>query len=153
MQPTVRPAALADVPVLAELVREYWAFEGIPDFDPSRVARLLESFLAYPKTGCCFVAALDTRVVGYLLASYVFSLEHGGTMAEVDEFFVVEEQRGSGTGTQLLGAAVAAMKSAGLVRVQLQLGDQNASGRSFYVRHGFRRREGYQLWDKPLAAD
>jgi GNAT superfamily N-acetyltransferase len=153
MRSTVRPAALTDVPALTELVRAYWSFERIPDFDAPRVAGLLQSFLMDPKAGCCFVAALDTRAVGYLLASYVFSLEHGGTMAEIDEFFVVEDQRGNRTGTRLLDAAATAMKNAGLVRLQLQLGERNTSGRDFYLRHGFRRREGYRLWDRSLAAD
>jgi GNAT superfamily N-acetyltransferase len=148
----VRTAVLADVPALAELVREYWTFESIPDFDATRVAGLLRSFLGDPKAGCCLVAELDARVCGYLLASYVFSLEHGGTMAEVDELFVVEAQRGNGTGTRLLEAAVSAMKTAGLVRLQLQLGEQNTGGRSFYTRHGFRRRAGYQLLDRSLAS-
>jgi GNAT superfamily N-acetyltransferase len=36
---------------------------------------------------------------------YVFSLEHLGLMAEIDEFFVLSSQRGRGIGAELLKAA------------------------------------------------
>lgn len=40
--------------------------------------------------------AMDAdKPIGYLLAVYVFSLEHLGLTAEIDEFYVVPEQRGS----------------------------------------------------------
>jgi ribosomal protein S18 acetylase RimI-like enzyme len=42
------------------------------------------------------------------------------------------------------------MAARGLVRLQLQLGVDNLRGRAFYERHGFRRRAGYELFDKPL---
>jgi ribosomal protein S18 acetylase RimI-like enzyme len=88
--------------------------------------------------------------VGYLLASFVFSLEHGGWMAEIDEFYVAEGLRGSGIGAALIDVATADMRAAGLVRIQLQLGNLNENGRHFYERHGYRRRDGFQLWDRPL---
>jgi GNAT superfamily N-acetyltransferase len=39
---------------------------------------------------------------GYLLAVYVFSLEHLGVTAEIDEFFVLQSRRRHGVGTEFL---------------------------------------------------
>jgi len=84
------------------------------------------------------VAEEGGRLVGYLLAVYLFSLEHGGMMAEIDEFFVLSEKRSSRVGTALLGAATRAMTQEGITHMQLQLGSQNLNGKRFYERHGFR---------------
>ena len=87
---------------------------------------------------------------GYLVAVFMLSLEHGGLMAEIDEVFVSQEMRSAGLGTQLLEAAERDLAARGLLRLQLQLGVDNEGARRFYERHGFRRRAGYELLDKPL---
>ena len=73
-------------------------------------------------------------------------------MDEIDEFHVVERRRGRGVGTALLERATAEARAAGRVRIQLQLGEQNTDARRFYEGRGFRRRDRFQLWDKPLPA-
>jgi GNAT superfamily N-acetyltransferase len=72
------------------------------------------------------------------LAVYLFSFEHGGMMAEIDEFFVLSEKRSLRVGTALLDTAIRAMTQEGITHVQLQLATQNSNGKRFYERHGFR---------------
>ncbi|MGH8720379.1 MAG: GNAT family N-acetyltransferase [Burkholderiales bacterium] len=90
----------------------------------------------------------DSTPAGYLLAVYVFSLEHHGLTAEIDELFVLPDCRGRGLGAALLQAAAAA----GCTNISLQLGRKNAAALAFYRRHGYRAREGYELLDKSLPA-
>jgi ribosomal protein S18 acetylase RimI-like enzyme len=71
-------------------------------------------------------------------------------MAEIDEIFVQPQMRSLGVGSSLIAAAERDMVARGLVRLQLQLGVDNHRGRVFYQRHGFRRRAGYELFEKPL---
>jgi GNAT superfamily N-acetyltransferase len=146
----VRAATIADADGIALLVREYWQFEGIAGFDQLRIRHLLVRLLSTPASGACWVAGEGSRLCGYLLAVYVFSLEHGGTMAEIDEFYVSAAERSGGIGAKLLEAAERAMAARGLVRLQLQLGLKNARGAEFYRRHGFEPRAGYTLLDKSL---
>jgi len=80
----------------------------------------------------------------------MFSIEHGGLMAEIDEFFVDAAQRSEGLGTRLIAAAERDMAAQGLKRLQLQLRRGNQRGLAFYERQGFRRRADYELLDKPL---
>ena len=148
---SIRPASAADVAGLVELVRQYWAFEKIEGFDADATAALLIRFFGQPHLGCAWIAEDGTKAVGYLLACYVFSLEHGGLTAEIDEFFLLPEQRGGGLGRRLLEVAEQAFTAAGCTNVALQLGRTNDAGRAFYSRCGYRERDGYELMDKMLG--
>jgi len=137
---------------VASLVRRYWEFESIAGFDQPRIEGLLRHLLEEPARGACWVAETGGALQGYLLAVFMFSLEHGGLMAEIDEIFVSPEARSQGMGAALLAWAERDMTHRGLVRLQLQLGVGNHRAREFYERHGFGPRAGYELFDKSLRA-
>jgi GNAT superfamily N-acetyltransferase len=145
-----RRVAAWDIPQLLPLARLYWESEGIAGFDAGRTAALLGRLCAEPALGSAWVAESDAELVGYLVAVSVFSLEHQGVMAEIDEFFVIDAARGQGAGAALLDELEGALAAAGCVRLQLQLGVDNHRARAFYERRGFRGRDGYTLLDKPL---
>jgi len=151
MSTTVRQAIPSDAATLARLVEQYWAFEAIENYDPRRVETLLRDVLTTPGRASCWIAEEHGDPTGYVLAVFVLSLEHGGMMAEIDEFFVVPEARGNGTGSALLRHAERELQQLGVVRLQLQLALENKRGRAFYVAHGYMPRSEYELWDKPLA--
>ena len=146
----VRPAAGADIPQLLALVRRYWEFEHLAGFEALRIELLLQQLIADPHLGAAWVAEAQGRLAGYLLAVTVLSLEHGGLMAEIDEFFVLPEARTQGVGSQLLAAAEAALAARGCVRLQLQLATGNAAARDFCQRRGYRARDGYRMLDRAL---
>ena len=146
----IRLATPADVSGIAPLVGRYWDFEGIAEFHLPRIEALLDTLLSAPDRGAIWVAEGAAGLSGYLLAVFMFSLEHGGLMAEIDELFVLPEMRSTGVGALLLAAAERDMAALGLRRLQLQLGVENPRGRAFYFRHGFLARCGYELLDKSL---
>jgi GNAT superfamily N-acetyltransferase len=148
----IRLAAVGDAAAIAALVERYWVFESIGGFDRQRIEALLRGLLSAPERGACWVAEAEGGVCGYLLAVFMFSLEHGGLMAEIDELFVSPEMRSAGVGTLLVAAAERDLAGRGLVRLQLQLGVDNHDARRFYERLGLSRRAGYELLDKPLQA-
>src|ERR1039458_282477 len=136
----IRFASTDDAAAIAALVERYWEFESIEGFDRLRVATLLAQLISDPQRGACWVAEAGGRLCGYLLAVFVFSLEHGGLMAEIDEVFVSDEFRSAGLGSLLVTRAERDLAERGMVRLQLQLGVHNESARRFYQRHGFLRR-------------
>jgi GNAT superfamily N-acetyltransferase len=146
----IRTAVASDVPPLLSLVRRYWDFEGLAGFNALRLELLLQRLVHSDELGQIFVAASGAQLCGYLVLVHVLSLEHGGLMAEIDEFFVLPAVRAQGVGGELLAAAEAALRRRGCVRVQLQLGVANAAARGFYERRGYGGRAGYQLLDKGL---
>src|SRR6202161_2340782 len=95
----IRPATMEDIADIAPLVERYWEFESVGGFDRPRIETLLRALLAEPQRGACWVAESDGRLCGYLLAVFMFSLEHGGLMAEIDEACVSAEIRSSGLGS------------------------------------------------------
>jgi GNAT superfamily N-acetyltransferase len=146
----IRRARDPDIDGIAALVKLYWEFEQIDGFDHSRIATLLGNFLSQPERAYCWIAEGERGLEGYLLAVTMFSLEHGGIMAEVDELFVAPDRRSAGIGAALLRTAEQELGAAGVVRLQLQLGVTNHPAKVFYARQGFEPRGGYQLMDKPL---
>jgi GNAT superfamily N-acetyltransferase len=146
----IRLAVTDDIAGVASLAEQYWEFEPIRGFDRPRIESLLRRLISEPERGACWVAEADGRLCGYLLAVFMFSLEHGGLMAEIDEVFVSAQKRSMGVGALLVTQAERDLGTRGLVRLQLQLGVDNERARVFYERHGFRRRAGYELLDKAL---
>lgn len=150
--PRIREAVRSDADRILSLMEAYWAFEQAPGFESGRIRRQLEDFLCTPKFGRAWVAEEGGRVVAYVVAAYVYSFEYGGSMAELDELFVVEGSRGRGLGRALIATACEALERHGCVAVQLQVADCNEAGQRFYDREGFAPKSGYRLWVAPLGA-
>ena len=146
----IRQATLSDVPSLVGLVGQYWAYEGVPGFDPALVSAQLTRPLTESGLGCLWIAAVDGASAGCLLTVYVFSLEHYGLAAEIDGFFVTAECRNRGIGSALLRAAESALTQTGCTSLYLQLSRANDSARTFYRQRGYAERSRYDLLWRPL---
>ena len=148
----VRRARPGDIPQLLALIRRYWDFEGIEDFAALRIELVLKELLeGRAERGSVWVAESRGTLAGYLIVVLLMSVEHQGLMGEIDELFVLPEERGQGAGRRLLAAAEAYLAQRGCVRLQLQLATGNRRARAFYERLGFGTRPGYELLDKPLG--
>lgn len=148
----IRRAGAADAPTLLPLIAAYWAFESISGFDPVRLGPQLERLLSTPGLGTGWIASEGGVATGYLLAVYVFSLEHAGLTAEIDEFFVLPELRGSGVGSEMIRRAESEFIDAGCTNVSLQLSRHNDAARRFYRRIGYAERSDFELLEKDLHA-
>jgi GNAT superfamily N-acetyltransferase len=146
----IQTAVPTDVEVLLPLVEQYWRFEAIEGFDATRMRKLLTRVLEDGNLGRAWVATVYGEPAGYLLAVYVFSLEHQGMTAEIDEFFVVPAHRGLGLGHQMLSIAESQFRVEGCTNVSLQLGRRNEAARKFYRSNGFEDRPGFDLVSKRL---
>lgn len=153
MSVDIRPLASGDIPALLPLVEQYWIFEAIDHFDAAAVRRQLERACQDPRLASAWIAYAKREAVGYLLAVYVFSLEHLGLTAEIDEFFVLPSARGKGIGNALLELAETEFRRRGCTNVALQLGRGNDAARVFYRAHGYRERAGFELLDKMLIEE
>jgi ribosomal protein S18 acetylase RimI-like enzyme len=148
----VRRANTGDIAALLALVAQYWQFESLPGFQPATVRAALESLLSSPAVGAVWLATEAQRPLGYLTLVYVFSLEHLGMTAEIDEFFVLPEHRASGVGSQLLREAEVESVRQACSNISLQISTSNQRANEFYRRHGYAERPGFQLLEKSLSA-
>lgn len=149
----IRSATATDAEALVPLLKAYWTFEGTAGFEAKTLRRRLSEFLSNPAHGLAWVAQDERRLVGYLLAAFVFSFEYGGRMAEIDEFFVEEASRGRGIGRRLLETAREALTREGCAALQLQVAEGNRAAQKFYASFGFAPKQGYRLWTVALPAE
>lgn len=148
---SIRRAGPDDAATLLPLVERYWAFEGLEGFRPDSLRSALQRLLASPELGAAWIATEDGQAVGYLIVVLVFSLEHHGLTAEIDEAFVMEEHRAAGIGSALLAQAEVESRRRGCGNISLQIGTGNRRAMAFYRRHGYAPRGGFRLLEKDLS--
>lgn len=149
---TLREANPADAEPLVTLMRAYWAHEGIAAREPDRMRCQLEQFLSTPTYGQGWLAMSAEKAVGYLLCTFVYSFEHGGPMAEIDELFVEAAHRRQGIARSLLQRALSQLAARGCVALQMQVSEHNAPAEGFWAGLGFSPKAGYRLWLATLSA-
>ena len=75
--------------------------------------------------------------IGYALAYWRHSIDHGGRVAALDDLWVAPGLRGRGLGARLLRAALAGMAEAGARDVVVEADPADAPAMAFYRRLGF----------------
>lgn len=146
----MRAALPSDAGSLLPLLEAYWRHDAIAGFESARLRRQLQEFLSTPAYGRGWLATRMGTPIGYLLCTLVYSFEHGGLMAEIDELFVDAGHRRRGVGQALLERARSQLTGLGCLVLQMQVADDNRDSQRFYSRLGFREKRGYRLWLAPL---
>jgi GNAT superfamily N-acetyltransferase len=103
------------------------------------LARAVGTLLARPALGRVLVARLAGRTIGVAVLSFVWTIEHGGASSWLDELYVEPAHRGSGIGTALLRAAIAAVVASGARAIDLEVVAGHERAANLYRREGFVR--------------
>jgi GNAT superfamily N-acetyltransferase len=78
------------------------------------------------------------EVIGVACLCFIWTLEHGGASAWLDELYVRPEHRDRGVGSQLLAHAIEVARAAGCRALDLEVERDHARVVSLYARNGFR---------------
>ena len=133
MQPRVRPAEPADVPVLLELVHELAVYEREPDAVEATEDMLTQALFAPSPVASCSVALDDDgTVVGFALWYVTFSTWKGLPGLWLEDLFVRPVARGSGLGKALLQDLARVCVARGYARFEWWVLDWNAPAIGFY---------------------
>jgi len=148
--PTVllRPATTADLPILLDWMRDFYAHEGIA-FDPATSKRCLGELIDNAAFGQAFTLVANGASVGYAAVALGFSMELGGRSAVLDGLYVRPSSRGLGIGTLALRLLQDVCRNLGARSLALQVGLDNAGAAALYRREGFST-IGRQLMTRPL---
>jgi GNAT superfamily N-acetyltransferase len=111
-----------DIVLTGEALRH--ATQGL--IDDHRVGRLL-------------TARLDGELVGVAVISFLWTLEHGGPTAWLDEVYVLPARRGAGIGRQLVEAAMQIARDSNCIALDLEVDAGHEAAERLYERMGFRR--------------
>ena len=142
----IRPATAADAPALAQLRYDFRASVGVVSEGESefvaRCRRWMEERLREGGPWRCCVAVRGDELVGNLWAQLIEKIPNPAVEPErhayVTNFYVREGERGRGTGSLLLSAALDWCRAADAHAVILWPTERS---RSLYLRHGFAVRE------------
>jgi GNAT superfamily N-acetyltransferase len=134
---TLARATRADRAALLELLAAQLGEHDIALGD-ERLGRAIDGLLEDPDRGALLVAKRGGETVGVACLSWIWTLEHGGESAWLDELYVRPALRERGTGTALLHAAIAAARARGCLAVDLEVEAEHARAANLYAREGFR---------------
>ena len=133
----IRPAALADLPLLVAFSSALNAHESIAISDAELDAGLRQ-LVGDSQLGVVFVIEQDGAAVGYALCAFAFDLEFRGREAWLTELFIVDDARGRGQGTAALQLIEAELRARGIKALHLQVRPDNPAV-ALYERLGFTR--------------
>jgi ribosomal protein S18 acetylase RimI-like enzyme len=141
---TITPATLADEAALGELMREFYAHEGLV-FDEVRTLGAFRRMVEDPNLGAAWIVRLGDAVAGYIAVTMSYSLEFAGRYAVIDELYVREAYRGRGLGTRALEVAAEACRGMDVSALRLEVDVENERARALYQRLGFTLQKRYMM--------
>jgi GNAT superfamily N-acetyltransferase len=132
----MKPATFADTDTLVDLMDEFYAEAGFK-LDRTHALEAFAALLVDPRLGRIWLIQAGSIDVGYVALAFVYSLEHGGPAALLDDFFVRAPFRNTGLGTAALAAVRAFCVEAQIRAVSVEVGKDNAVAQAVYRSAGF----------------
>jgi GNAT superfamily N-acetyltransferase len=143
---SIRPATLADVDVVLQLVHELAAYERAPDAVEATAPMLHEALFGASPVASCHLAELDGEVVGFALWYVTFSTWKGLPGLWLEDLFVRPEARGSGLGRALLKTLAGVAVERGYARFEWWVLDWNTPAQGFYESLGAKPENEWTVW-------
>jgi GNAT superfamily N-acetyltransferase len=128
----IRPAEIADVALLLELIHELATYERAPQEAVATPELLHAALFGERPTAEAVVAECDGDPAGFALFFHNFSTWLGKPGLYLEDLFVREDKRGHGIGKALLLHLVEIARERGCGRVEWAVLDWNRSAIEFY---------------------
>ena len=152
---TVRPATVADVPLILTFIRALAEYERLLDQVVATEDGLREALFGPRPYAEVVIAEEPDRPLGFALFFHTFSTFLGQPGLYLEDLFVIPEARGRGVGKALLAQLARLALERGCGRVEWAVLDWNLPAIRFYDSLGARPNEEwtvYRLTGAPLAA-
>jgi len=101
------------------------------------LTRAINEVLRNESLGVFYLLKEDDSSIGLAAICFVWTLEHGGKSAWLDEFYIIPEKRGNGRGTFFLRAIIDEMKREGFIAIDLEVEKGHQKAEHLYLREGF----------------
>lgn len=131
----IRKATENDVPAILGLIQELASFEREPDAVAVTEPELLQDGFGESPLFSCFVAIIESKVVGMALFYPCYSTWKGRSW-HLEDLIVTEPHRGKGIGFALLKKFIFFAHNTGVRRIQWVVLDWNTTAINFYEKHG-----------------
>lgn len=152
MTVAVRPATRADLPLVAQLIRDLAAYEKLSHVVRFDEASLAEHLFGPRPMAEVLVAELDGVGQGFALFFHNFSTFEGKPGIYLEDLYVRPEARGAGLGKALLQALAGLAIARGCARLEWSVLDWNAPSIAFYRSLGARMMDEWRIMRVDSAA-
>ncbi len=140
---TARPGDEADI---LRLITALAVYETEPDAVKATEDSLRETLFGEVPRVWAHLAELDGRVVGLALWFLTYSTWTGKPTLYLEDLFVEETARGTGTGLALFRALAAEAKARDCGRMDWAVLDWNETAKRFYSHIGGQQTTGWETW-------
>jgi GNAT superfamily N-acetyltransferase len=132
----IRPATLADVPVISELIRDLATYERAPNEVSATEDQLKEVLFGEKPAAEVLLAFEDKTAVGFAVFFHNFSTWLGKQGLYLEDLFVKPAHRGKGYGRALLVALAKIARDRNCGRMEWAVLDWNEPAIQFYRKLG-----------------
>ena len=131
----IRKGTIADMPSVLNLIKELAIFEKEPDAVVVTVDDLIRDGFSENPLFYCFVAEVDSEIIGIALYYYRYSTWKGKTI-HLEDLIVKESKRGTGAGFALYKEIIRQGKQDKVRRIEWAVLDWNTPAIEFYQKTG-----------------
>ena len=132
----IRPGELADVPVIADLIRGLSRYEKLEHMVTMTEEKLTDALFGEPRYAETLIAEDDGEAVGFALFFHNFSTFLAQPGLYLEDLFVVPGHRAEGIGRKLLERLAQIALDRGCGRLEWAVLDWNTDAIGFYERLG-----------------
>lgn len=132
---TVRLATVADIDVLVDLMRDFYAESDFP-LDAAWASQSFADLLAAPEAGAIWLIDVDGRPVGHVVLSIRYAMEFGGLIGYIDDLYVRPDHRRRGAASAGVAVLVAECQRRGCKSLHVEVDPNNVPAIGVYQRFG-----------------
>ena len=127
---------LHNINTITQMMSDFYAIDNYPiDIEVSK--KLFQEFIHNENLGKAWLILEDEEIVGYVILTFVFSFEYGGTIAFIDELYLKESARGKGIGNKTIKFIKSESTKLSLKLLYLEVENHNEKAQKLYLAHDF----------------
>ena len=130
----MRRATVDDADVLAQLLHDFNTEFETPSPGPEVLGSRLRKLLATPTT---FALLAGTPAVAFALVTLRSNVWYDGSVALLDELYVVPELRDQGIGSAIMSNLLTIAETTGVDLIEINVDEADVDTQRFYVRPGY----------------
>jgi len=140
----MRKASLIDIQLLVQMMTEFYS-ESPYTLNPRRATDAFTALLSDERLGLIWIIQSNSQDVGYVVLTLCHSMNVGGLIAVVDDFYIQPAFRGGGLGKAAIAEVRSYCATHGIRAIHVETDRDNAVALAVYRRNGFMEKDQVQL--------
>jgi GNAT superfamily N-acetyltransferase len=136
MKTAFKLLTLSDIDTIVSLMQEFYAIDNYP-INIEKSKSLFKEFTENEHLGKAWLIVHNNEIVGYVILTFIFSFEYGGTITFLDELYLSEKARGKGIGKEAVQFIQTEALKLKLKIIYLETEEHNENAQKLYLAHDF----------------